>query len=86
MLEHREEITAHFTQIEWKQGHADNKDINAVDHLTKPALKHFNLEQAEKQFLDLLPIVRGMDEMSLLMTFPPQEHLPIAHPLLPTPG
>jgi hypothetical protein len=79
---------AHLTEftVGWKKGHANNWDINAVDHLTKPELHHLPLEEAETLFPDLQVIIEGMDEFSLVLTFPTQPNLPIAHPCLPTPG
>jgi exonuclease III len=70
----------------WKKGHSTNADINAVDLLTERSLQHLPLEEAEGSFPDLNAITAGMDEFALLLTFPPQENLPIAHPNLPTPG
>jgi hypothetical protein len=72
--------------LEWKQGHADNRDINVVDLATKTELHHHPWEHAATLFPDLNPFIHGMDQFSLLLTFPSQPGLPIAHPLLPTPN
>jgi ribonuclease HI len=76
-------LTAHT--VEWKKGHATNRDINVVDHATKQYLHHIPLEEATALFPDLNAFISGMDYFSLLLTFPVQDGLPIAHPLLPTP-
>jgi hypothetical protein len=70
-------------KMEWKKGHSDNRDINVVDMATKTELHHRPLEEAETQFPDLQAFVHGMDYFSLILTFPAQPGLPIAHPLLP---
>jgi hypothetical protein len=67
----------------WKRGHSDNPDINAADKRTKKVLTYVPPAEAGEQFPDLLPFVEGMDEMSLLWTFHPQQALPVAHPALP---
>jgi hypothetical protein len=72
--------------VGWKKGHAKNCDINAVDCLTELELHHRPLEEAEALFPDLQILIEGMDEFALVLTFPVQPHLPIAHPCLPTPG
>jgi hypothetical protein len=71
-------------KMEWKKGHSDNRDINVVDLATKTELHHRPLEEAEMLFPDLQAFVHGMDYFSLMLTFPVQTGLPIAHPLLPT--
>jgi ribonuclease HI len=70
-------------QVGWRKGHSNHSDINAADLLTKESMHHFPLEEAEEQFPDLQAFVEGMDLFSLILTFPSQPNLPIAHPCLP---
>jgi exonuclease III len=84
ILTAKEQLTK-FT-FGWKKGHAQNWDINAVDCLTEMELHHRPLEEAEAMFPDLQILVEGMDEFALVLAFPVQSDLPIAHPCLPTPG
>jgi exonuclease III len=72
-------------KVGWRKGHSNNQDINAADLLTKESMHHYPLEKAEEHFPDLQPYVEGMDLFSLILTFPSQPHLPVAHPCLPNP-
>jgi hypothetical protein len=81
LITRRAQLESLTTQ--WRRGHSDHPDINFVDALCDDALHHQALETAEEQFPDLNVIVEGMDQFSLTLTFPPQPHLPVAHPLLP---